>query len=193
MQVGDGTVTRLLERSAQGDPEARSELLRELYDELRRIAKLHLRDQRNFDSLQPTSLVHDAYLKLFGQPADDTGDASRMYTDRQHFFRVASSAMRQVVIDYHRSRHRQKREGTRVGIGLEQIAAEFDAKRVDAVEFQDALDRFRTLDAEAARVVELHYHLRLPITEVAKLVGRPLRSVERDWQSARAWLRARFG
>jgi RNA polymerase sigma-70 factor (ECF subfamily) len=178
------TVTLLLRRCSAGDPAALGEILPLVYDELLRLARLHMRNERAEHTLQPTALVHEAYVRLV--------DAELDLEDRRHFYAVASRAMRRILVDHARSRRSLKRGGGAARESLsEGIAAPAPAS--DVVELDEALTRLAVLDERKARTVELHYFGGLSHDEIARLTGVSLATVDRDLRFARAWLGARLG
>jgi len=182
-QGGDaGEVTQLLERASSGDTDARATLFDVLYRELRRLAEGAMRAERANHTLQPTALVHEAFLRL----ASDQG----RFESRAHFLGVAASAMRRVLVDHARGRNAHKR-----GHGATMVAvSDLDdlpqpMEEVDLVVLDDALSRLAALDARQARIVELRFFGGLSIEETAAVVGVSERTVKREWQMSRAWLR----
>ena len=176
-----GELTGLLHAWREGDAAALDELLPRVYDELRRIASQRMRGERGGHTLQPTALVHEAFLRLVGQPID--------WRDRGHFFAVASRAMRRVAVDHWRAGAALKRggEGPHVELG---DAAEpaVEARSVDVMALDAALSRLEKLSAQQARVVELRYFAGLSLEEVADVLDRSRASVFRDWRAAKTWL-----
>ncbi len=172
--------TQLLARLSAGDEDAGKELLPFVYDELRRVASSCMRTERDSHTLQPTALVHEAWVKLVGHIDS--------IEDRTHFFAVASQAMRQVLIDHARGKSRLKRgngfrQVTLSGIGLEAQGA------VDLVDLNDSLSQLSTLNERHAQVVELRILGGLTVNEVADFLGVAHATIERDWLMAKAWLR----
>ena len=166
-----------------GDEEAAAELFARVYDELRRLAGAALRNERPDHTLQPTALVHEAYLRLVDLPEG-------AWKDRTHFMALAARAMRRVLVDHARNRNALKR-GSRVTRPLEElkIPAIDSAAAVDVVHLDVALNRLETLDPRQARIVELRFFGGLSVEETAAVVDASPRTVKRDWQLARAWLR----
>jgi RNA polymerase sigma factor (TIGR02999 family) len=185
-----GEVTRLLEQASAGDAAARATLFDVLYLELRRVAESAMRAERANHTLQPTALVHEAFLRL-------AGDQGR-FVSRAHFLGVAAGVMRRVLVDHARGRNAQKR-----GSGATLVTVEdFDdlpqpaSAGVDLVVLDDALSRLTALDARQGQIVELRFFGGLSVEETAVVVGVSERTVKREWQTARAWLRreiARLG
>jgi RNA polymerase sigma factor (TIGR02999 family) len=172
-------VTDLLAASRQGDPNAIDRLLPLLYQELHTIADRHMRGERPDHTLQPTALVHEAFLRLAG--------ADLEFDDRTHFVRAASQAMRRVLVDHARARNAAKR-GSSLRITLDESLVARDAAVVDLLVLDDALNRLAAAEPRWARVVELRFFGGLEVTEVAKALGISIATAKRDWQFARAWL-----
>ncbi|HEV8239839.1 MAG TPA: sigma-70 family RNA polymerase sigma factor [Thermoanaerobaculia bacterium] len=176
----EGELTGLLRAWREGDAAAADELLPLVYDELRRIAGQRMRAERGGHTLQPTALVHEAFLRLVGQPID--------WQDRGHFFAVASRAMRRVAVDHARAGLAQKRgAGARVDLGNAGEPA-VEPKSVDVMALDAALSRLEQMSAQQARVVELRYFAGLSLEEVADVLDRSRASVFRDWRAAKTWL-----
>ena len=174
------TVTALLLRWRQGDMAALDELLPVVYDELRRVARAHLKAERN-PSLQPTALVHELYLRL--------ADSDRLIVrDRTHFFAIAARVMRQVLVDHARRRLADKRGGGVTIVGLETMMEPARPPGVDVLVIDEALDQLTSVDARLCRVVELRFFGGLNIEETAEALGVSTATVERDWAMAKAWL-----
>jgi RNA polymerase sigma factor (TIGR02999 family) len=152
-----------------------------VYEELRAIAAAHFRRGAASRTLQPTVLVHEAYLRL----ARET--ASR-WKSRGHFLAVAAKAMRQVLIDHHRRRSAEKRGGRLERISISSVEPAADAPEVDFLALNEALERLEALDGRQAKVVELRFFGDLSMEEIAGVLAVSLRTVEQDWRVARAWL-----
>lgn len=176
-------LTQLIDRVAAGDISARDDLMQTVYARLRAMAARQI--GQGGRTLQPTALVHEAYLKLFGRP-DPTWEG------RHHFFGAAASAMRQAAVDHARRRHAQKRGGGRDRLSLSGLDVEAQGQ-VDILELDEALSTLASLDARQARVVELRYFAGLGTKDVATVLGVSPRTVELDWRTARAWLRGHMG
>lgn len=156
-----------------------------LYGELRAIAEGCLKSQRPDHTLQPTALVHEAYLKLF--------DATELApNDRKHFFRLAARAMRQLLIDHARARGRDKRAGDRGEVTLDEAIGAAAGIDFDWLDLDEALTDLAALDERQARVVELRYFGGLEVDDVAQVLDVSRSTVERDWRAARAWLGVRL-
>lgn len=160
---------------------AMEQLFPAVYDELRALARAHLRHERPDHTLQPTALVHEAYLRL-------VGGGPTPWNDRQHFFRAAAEAMRRILIEHARKRGRIKRGGKRVAVELSSVnlAPEQDLDRLLALD--DAFRRLEEQDPQAADVVRLRFFAGLSVEETALATGLSERTVKREWAFARAWL-----
>lgn len=163
-----------------GDQSALNRFLPFVYDELRRVARRHLRREREDHTLQTTALIHEAYLRLVRQqPAQ--------VHDRCHFVALTSNLMRQILVDHARERLAQKRDGG-CRITLSEEVAVSDSPVVDVLAVDSALTRLSQLDPQQARVVELRYFGGLSIRETSDVLGISPATVKRDWATARAWL-----
>jgi RNA polymerase sigma factor (TIGR02999 family) len=179
-------VTELLVAWRDGQPGALDRLLPLVYGELRRQARAHLRRERPGHTLQPTALVHEAFLRLVGQ-------RGAQWQNRRQFFAVASQAMRRALVDHARARSAAKRGAglTRVALAdAAQAAAPLD---VDVLALDQALGRLERLDPRQVRVVELRYFGGLSAEEAAAALDVSLATVNRDWAMARAWLFRELG
>lgn len=173
-------VTRLLAALREGDGEALDRLFPLVYAELRRIAHGQL-SRKGPSTLQTTAVVHEAYLKL----ATGAGTAPR---DRGHFFAVAATAMRQILVDHARAHLRQKRGSGAEHLQLDERDIPVEDRAAELVELDLALSRLAELDERAARVVELRFFGGLAVEETAEALGVSERTVKRDWREARAFL-----
>lgn len=174
-------VTAALARWNAGEPEATEHLLSMVYPELRRLAGSYLRRQRADHTLQPTALVHEAYLRL----ADKVSPAWR---NRTHFFAVAAKVMRGILVDHARARTAAKRGGGTVLVPLEEATTAADPRAADLLALNDALERLATFDSRKARIVELRFFGGLNIEETAGLLGVSVPTIVNDTRKARAWL-----
>lgn len=174
--------TALLQKSRAGDRVAAAELLPIVYEELRRLAAGFMSRQRQEHTLEPTALVHEAYVKLVHDASVDPDDHGR-------FVAVAVRAMRQVLVDHARRRGARKRGQGAVRVTLAGLAQRGGSRDLDFVEIEDLLDRLGHLDERKSRVVELRFFGGLTNKEIAGALGVSLRTVESDWFMARAWLR----
>lgn len=180
MQAGE--ITGMLAGWRDGDRAALDRLLPLIRTELHRLARRHLARERKDHSMQPSSLVQEAFLRLI--PGVDTG-----WRDRAHFFAVASQAMRHILVDYARQRHRQKRGGGAVHIPVD-AAVVLSADQVEEIVRVDlALQRLAQSDERKSRVFEMRFFGGLSVEETAEVLGVAPNTVIRDWNFARAWLR----
>lgn len=177
-----GEVTRLLTAVAQGDRQALDEMLPLVYDELRRLADAYLRDERPDHTLQPTALVHEAYLQLVNQRTVD-------WRNRAHFIGVAANLMRRILVKHAREKKADKRGGAAAEkITLDRAVGIFEEQNLDVLEVDLALERLASLDERKARVIELRFFGGLTTEEIAEVAAISTATVERDYTFARAWL-----
>ena len=179
-------LTRLLLAWRDGEPGAIDRLAPLVYDELRRQARLQLRGERAGHTLQPTALVHEAFLRLVGQ-------SRAQWQNREQFFAVASRAMRRVLVDHARARMAAKRGDGQTFVVLDEARAASAPPGVDVLALDQALDRLAAIDPRQARVVELRYFGGLTAPETAAALDVSLATVNRDWTMARAWLFRELG
>jgi RNA polymerase sigma factor (TIGR02999 family) len=181
-----GAVTGLLMEWRRGDEEALAQLLPIVYDELRLIAARHLRRERDDLTLQPTAVVHEAFLKLVDL-------AQLQWQDRAHFLAVASRLMRQVLLDHARGRLAAKRGGGVTVLELVDGDAAVEPRRLDLVALDAALERLAALDSQQASLVELRFFGGLTMQETAEVLGCSTSTAKRDWDTARIWLFRELG
>ena len=174
-------VTKILELLRQGDDDASERLIPLVYDSLKAIAGRHLAHERRDHTLQPTALVHEAYLQL-------VDDASRDWKNRAHFFGVASRVIRRILVDHARSHLALKRGGDRERVTLSEDVAFSESRELDVLALDDALEQLFELHDRQARVVELRFFGGLSVEEVALALHVSPRTVKGDWRVARAWL-----
>jgi len=184
MNAADATAT--LKRARRGDADAVEAMLPLVYDELHALARACFRRERVEHTLQPTALVHEAYLRLI----DDSAVA---WQDRTHFFGIAARSMRQILVEHARRHLAEKRGGDRVAVTLSGHLASDEEECLDLLDLNEALTELAGHDARKAEVVELRFFSGLTVEEVAAALGASLTTVERDWRMARAWLRRRLG
>src|SRR5262245_11330297 len=177
-------VTRLLGAAATGDPQAATELLPLVYDELRRIAAARMTDEKPGQTLQATALVHEAYLRLVGD---------QLFNGRGHFFAAAAEAMRRILVESARRKARHKRGGDGQRVELPDYLPAPAAPVEDVLAVHEALDQLAADDATAAELVKLHYFAGFTLEQAADLLGVPHRTAYRTWSFARAWLFRRLG
>jgi len=174
-------ITQLLQRWRDGNREALDALLPLVYDELRRLAHRHLRNERAEHTLQSSALVHEAYLRLVGQDFPQ-------WEGRTHFFAIAAQLMRQILVDYAR-RHRPSKRGSGVCmLTLGDVETLPQRKDVDVVALNDALNSLAEIDPRQSHVVELRFFAGLSLEETSEVMGIGTATVQRDWTAARAWL-----
>ena len=179
-------VTGLLQAWRQGDAAARDELLERVYGHLKRLAAAQLRGERAGHSLHATDLVHETYLRLVDQARVD-------WRDRAHFFGLAATTMRRVLVDRARRRLRKKRQAPEAHTVLTPDAAPGEASAVDLLDLDHALERLAAEAPRVARVVEMRYFAGLGIDEVAACLEVSPATVRRDWDFARAWMQVELG
>jgi RNA polymerase sigma factor (TIGR02999 family) len=180
-------VTRLLQAIERGESEATEKLLPLVYDELRRLARAHMSQERSDHTLQPTALVHEAYLRLVGNNNDARWD------NRGHFFAAAAEAMRRILVENARRKARVRHGGDLEKVELDDFPIVTNVSDADLLDVHDALDRLAEADSQAAELVKLHYFLGLPMDEAAQLLEISSRTAYRNWSFARAWLYQHLG
>lgn len=174
------SITTLLNDIRQGDKTAEGKVFPILYDELHRHAVRYMRSERADHTLQPTALVHEAYLRIFEGEAPE-------WQSRAHFMAVAAQVMRRILVDHARQRHAAKRGGAPVRMDLlDSLAISDDGHEMLALD--EALSRLEEWDARQSRVVELRFFAGMTDEESALVLGVSTRTVKRDWSSAKAWL-----
>jgi len=174
-------VTRILNAIEQGDPSAAEQLLPLVYHELRKLAALQLAHDRPGETLNPTALVHEAYLRLVGEGNE------RRYRDRSHFFAAAATAMRHFRIDRARRKKTMKHGGNLQRLELDDVAAPTADEELLALD--EALTRLASLDPRKVQLVELRFFAGLTNDQAAAVLGISPTTADRDWAFARAWLR----
>lgn len=180
-QTSSRQVSKLLLSWGKGDPGAREALIPLVYDELRRLARRHLRGERPDHTLQSAALVHEAYLRLIRQEQPQ-------WQNRAHFFGVAAQLMRHILVDHARRRAAAKRGAGAPRLTLDADVALPQEREVDVVALDDALKQLAALDEQASRVVELRFFGGLSIEETSVVLGVSPATVKREWATARAWL-----
>ena len=175
-------ITQLLIKWSDGDHGALEELMPLVYGELRRLARSYLRRERPDHTLQPTALVHEAYLRLIDQRRAN-------WQNRSQFFGIAAQMMRRILVDHARLRQAGKRGDRDYQVSLDQADLVANQQAVDLLGLDDALNRLVTFSLQQSRIVELRYFGGLTIAETAALLGVSHATVEREWSVARAWLR----
>ena len=185
MSAGGSDVTRLLQAWRDGDRSALDDLIPLVYRELHAIAARHLSRERPGHTLQSTALVHEAFLRLLGQHSVE-------WQNRAHFFAIAASQMRRILVDYARRQSADKRGGparpSSIDEGVDVEAPALGLDQLDALALDRALQQLEAIDPTQGRVVELRYFGGLTIEETAEVLGLSTGSVKREWTTARAWL-----
>ncbi|HRX83553.1 MAG TPA: ECF-type sigma factor [Phycisphaerae bacterium] len=172
--------TELLHRLADRDASAAARLLPVIYEDLRGLASDYFRRQEGGHTLQPTALVHEAYAKLAG--------SSSAWKDRAHFFAVAATAMRQILIDHARRKQAEKRGGDRARVTLSNLLTPSRGSVIDVLALNELLDRMEQLDPRQHQVVEMRFFAGASEEEVAEALGISRTTVQSEWRSAKAWL-----
>ena len=179
--IDSGDVTACLERVNSGDEEARARLIEILYSEMRRLARWHMRREREDHTLQTTALINEAYLKLVDQRESD-------WQNRAHFFAVAARVMRNVLVDRARSRQFVKRGGGAKKVSADEILIASPEKDVNVIDLHEALTTLAELDERKSRIVDLRYFAGLSVEEAAEVLDISVITVKREWLKAKAWL-----
>lgn len=174
-------VTQLLAEAGRGRREAWERLTPLIYDELHDLAEAAMRKERSCHTLQPTALVHEAFVRLAGQ------DQAR-WNNRTHFYGAAAQTMRRILVDHARRRRAEKRGGGATCEPLDAALISFEDRSTDLLDLDAALTRLAALDRQQARIVELRFFGGLTVEEAAELLGISVSSVERSWRTARAYL-----
>jgi RNA polymerase sigma factor (TIGR02999 family) len=174
-------VTRILHAIERGDTKATDELLPLVYEELRLLAAQRLSHEPPGQTLQATALVHEVYIRL-------AGDEAQSWDSRGHFFAAAAEAMRRILVDNARRKRRLKYGGDRRRVDLLSIDPATEGPSQDILALDEAIDKLAKEDSDAAKIVKLRYFSGLTVPEVAAALGISLRTAEREWAYARAWL-----
>jgi RNA polymerase sigma factor (TIGR02999 family) len=177
-------VTRILSAIEQGDPHAAEQLLPLVYQELRKLAAYRLAQEKPGQTLQPTALVHEAYLRLLG------ADNAQKWHNRSHFFAAAAEAMRRILVDQARRKQRPKHGGGRQRFSLDKVLCLAETPDDDLLALDEALEQFAREEPAKAELVKLHYFVGLSLEEAGRVVGIAHRTAKRHWAYARAWLYA---
>lgn len=180
-QENSHLVTQLLERAARGHGSATEDLLPVVYDELRRMAAAQLARERMGQTLQPTALVHEAYVRLVGD-----GDVS--WSSRGHFFSAAAQAMRRILVDRARARSSQKRGGDRARVELSESALATEPPDDTLLAIDDVLEKLSSYDKTKAHLVMLRYFAGLSLEQTAQAMGLTVHQVKSEWVFTRAWM-----
>jgi len=174
-------ITGLLRQASQGDRKAWDLLMPFVYDELRSRAAAYMRHERSNHTLQPTALVHEAYLRLIDQKQVD-------WADRLHFYAVASTCIRRILVDHARREHAAKRSAELTRIPLDAVRTAVQESPQELLSLNEVMDRLAQIDSRKARVMELRIFGGLQNAEIANLLSLSEGTVERDLRLARAWL-----
>ncbi|HKO44784.1 MAG TPA: sigma-70 family RNA polymerase sigma factor [Pyrinomonadaceae bacterium] len=174
-------ITEQLIAWSHGDEAALDKLIPAVYQELRRMADYYLRSEDSGHTLQPTALVHEAYLRLIDQTKVE-------WVNRAHFFGVAAQMMRRILVDHAKAKHRVKRGGTAPKVSLDETINLSSERAAELVALDDALKVLDELDERKSRIVELRYFGGLTVDETAQVLGVSDKTVMRDWNLAKAWL-----
>jgi RNA polymerase sigma factor (TIGR02999 family) len=179
-----GELTLILDAIARGDSQAAGQLLPQVYDELRRLAAQQLADESPGQTLDPTGLVHEAYLRLVGD------DPDRSWDNRGHFFAAAAEAMRRILVERARQKRRKKRGGGRARVVLDPALIAAPGASEDLLVLDDALTKLAAHDPQVAELVSLRYFAGLTNKQAAQALGIAPRTADLRWSYARAWLLA---
>lgn len=175
-------ITALLLQWSRGDADALDRLMPVIYEECRRIAAQQIQRQDRDNTLDPTGVVHELYLRLIDQ-------RRATWENRAHFFAIAAQLMRRILVDYARRRGAKKRGGAALLVSLDAAGdTPSDSREEDVVGIDDALERLAAIDADQVRIIELRFFAGLTVEDTALVVGRSPRTVKREWQLAKAWL-----
>jgi RNA polymerase sigma factor (TIGR02999 family) len=178
---GSGDVTQILGELRRGNREAEERLIPLVYDELRRIAAMHLRRESPQHTLQPTALVHEAYLRLIRIEQID-------WQGRSHFFAVSATLMRRILVDHARAQQAKKRGDGKAILSLNEALLPAPSRAPEVLALDEALNRLALLDERQAKVVEMRFFAGMTEEEAGSALGVSARTVKRDWRLAKAWL-----
>lgn len=186
-EMTEKPITQLLHEVRAGGESAMNELLPLVYDELRRLARSYMRRERSSHTLQPTALVHEAYMRLMGQGEID-------FQNRAHFFGVSARLMREILVEYARAKNRLKRGGeNQTQIELDAAISLDIRKEIDTVAVDDALSRLEALDERQAKIVEMKFFAGMTIEEIGEVLDISPATVKREWTSAKLLLSRMLG
>ena len=181
MENARGDVTLLLGQLSQGKEEASEKLIPLVYSELRKLAGAYMRREPSDHTLQPTALVHEAYLKLVEQ-------RSVNWQSRSHFFGIAAQLMRRILVDHARGHMRDKRGGGAIPVPLDEALVFAPEQSSELVKLDESLERLAKLDPRQSKIVELRFFGGLTVEQTAEVLGISPKTVKRDWAVAKAWL-----
>jgi RNA polymerase sigma factor (TIGR02999 family) len=182
MTPSPANVTSMLRDWSNGEREAPDQLFRAVYNELHRQAARYLKHEHGGVSLQTTDLIHEAYLRLIDQQHVD-------WQNRLHFYGIAAQVMRRILVDHARSRQAAKRGGGDIRLPLEEAIVVLPGPDLDFVALDEALNRLAQIDPQQSQIVELRFFSGLSVEETGKVLGVSERTVKRDWNVAKAWLK----
>src|SRR5262247_1530363 len=186
MSTNSSEISLLLDQYRDGQADAFGKLMALVYDDLRRLAAWQLQTERSEHTLQPTALVHEAYLKLAGQNPVD-------WQNKAHFFALAAQVTRHILVDHARAKQRDKRGGGQVNATMDEALNLSHPSEPGLVELDEALNTLARQDERKSRIVELRYFGGLNIEETADVLGISPATVRREWTLAKAWLRLELG
>lgn len=176
--------TRILDSANNGDPKAAEELLPLVYEELRKLAAAKMANEMPGQTLQPTALVHEAWLRLVGK------DGPAQFGSRAHFFGAAAEAMRRILIEKARRKQAARHGGNQPRLDIQEVEIAAEAPTDELLALNEALNRLAALDKEKAELVKLRYFVGLTLEETAEILGVSLATAKRQWTFARAWIHA---
>ena len=180
-----GDITRLLSNWTHGDQRAGGELFTAMYQELKRIARAHMRRERGDHTLQPSALVSEFFIRI--------SRSDIQFKDRSHFLAIASTAMRRILVDYAKTHHAAKNGSGAVKVRIEDLHLPDGSRDIDPILIDELLTRFGEQEPRCAQVVEMRCFGGFTNTEIAAAISKDERTVKRDWRFARAWLIANLG
>lgn len=178
-------ITRLLRAWRDGDQSALDELMPLVEQELHRIASRYMRREGPAHTLQTTALVNEAYLRLVDQKV--------RWQNRAHFFALAATIMRRILLNHARDQHRLKRGGRAMQVSLSEVTVMSEEKSAELIDLDEALKKYAVVDNRKSRVVEMHHFAGMSFEEIAEVLGVSTSTVRRDWDMARAWLAREIG
>jgi RNA polymerase sigma factor (TIGR02999 family) len=187
MLPGMSEVTRILDAAAAGDPRAAADLLPLVYDELRRLADIHMAREKPGQTLTATALVHEAYLRLVPDRRGQPG-GSPDFANRRHFFAAAATAMRRILVENARRKRSAKHGGGLIRRDLDDACLALPEPREDLLALDEALDKLAAKDNAKAELVQLRYFAGLTLEQAAEALGISTTTADRYWAYARAWL-----
>lgn len=185
-------VTQILNRLVAGETDVAARLLPMVYEELRRLAMHRLKREKPGHTLQPTALVHEAYVRLVAEPDQATGK-ERHWENKGHFFAAAAEAMRRILVESARRKSRTKHGGAMQRVNLEEHDVPVKATPEEILALDDALTKLAAEEPSAARIVQLHFFAGLPIEQAAEALQISRAAAYREWTYARAWLKEAIG